>query len=214
MTTQEATQPTRRPGRPKRIRPMDEQQSASFVNDDGLAPSEPTPAPRTALRTPDHQPAAASRESDHEPAHESPRVRTRSRRSTVQEDMFYIPVEEIPEGSSYEWKRFSNAGLEDPFYLAQLRQQGWEPVDPRRHPNWVPPDYKQPTIIKGGQILMERPIELTQEARREQRQLARTQMTEAEQRLGMTPKDTMTRQHQGVEPKIVKEVGRMISIED
>lgn len=174
----------------------------------------PAAAPRTALRMPDHAPATAAREADHEAAHESPRVRTRSRRSTVNEDMFYIPVEEIPEGSSYEWKRYSVNGLEDPFYLAQMREQGWEPVDPKRHPNWVPPDYKSPTIIKGGQILMERPIELTQEARQEQRQLARKQTIEAEQRLGMTPKDTMTRQYKGVEPQIHKEIGRMIPIEE
>ena len=219
MTAQEATQPARRPGRPKRIRP----EPAPLVIEDGAShagtdfrteESLGIAAPRTAHRTPDHQPATAARDADHEPAHEAPRGRTRSRRSSVQEDMFYIPVEEIPEGSSYEWKRFSNVGQEDPFYIAQMRQQGWEPVDPRKHPNWVPPGYKDPYIIKGGQILMERPIELTQEARREQRQLAKTQMIEAEQRLGMTPKDTMTRQHPEIAPKVTKEIGRMIQVED
>ncbi len=214
MTVQEAAQPARRPGRPKRI-PRVVPAAPLTVEDEGSHDVEfETAAPRTAHRIPDHQPATAARESDHEPAHEAPRIRTRSRRSTVQEDMFYIPVEEIPEGSSYEWKRFSNVGQEDPFYIAQMRQQGWEPVDPRKHPNWVPPGYKDPYIIKGGQILMERPIELTQEARREQRQLARTQMVEAEQRLGMTPKDTMTRQHPEIAPKVTKEIGRMIQVED
>ena len=215
MTVQEAAQPARRPGRPKRIPRV--APAALSVEDDIANETDggfSAAAPRTAHRVPDHQPATAARDADHEPAHEAPRVRTRSRRSTVQEDMFYIPVEEIPEGSSYEWKRFSNVGQEDPFYIAQMRQQGWEPVDPRKHPNWVPPGYKDPYIIKGGQILMERPIELTQEARREQRQLARTQMVEAEQRLGMTPKDTMTRQHPEIAPKVTKEIGRMIQVED
>lgn len=153
-----------------------------------------------------HTPPAAARPAMHETNHVAARVRTRNRKSTVNEDMFYIPVDEIPEGSSYEWKRYSVHGMEDPFYIAQMREQGWEPVNPKRHPNWVPPGYSQPHIIKGGQILMERPMELTQEARQEQRQLARTQMREAEQRLGMTPNNTLAR----VEPKVTKEIGRMV----
>ena len=164
-------------------------------------------------RPPQHSTMSEVREPERDPVHVEAR-RTRQRRSTVNDDQFYIPVEEIPEGSSYEWKRYSVNGMEDPFYIAQLRQQGWEPVDPKRHPNWVPPGYDKPNIIKGGQILMERPIELTREAQAEQRQLAKTQIREAEQRLGMTPKDTLTRQHTGVEPKVVKEYVRPVPIED
>ena len=160
-------------------------------------------------RPPQHVAAAETREPQHDPVHDTPR-RTRRRKSTVFEDMFYIPVDEIPEGSSYEWKRWSVNGQEDPFYIAQMREQGWEPVNPKRHPTWVPPGYSQPHIIKGGQILMERPQELTNEARKEQRQLAKNQTVEAEQRLGMTPKDTLTRQHTGVEPRVVKEYKRPV----
>ena len=165
---------------------------------------------RARMRPGPHE-AATTREPAHEEAHAPARsTRTRRRKSTVQDDMFYIPVEEIPEGSSYEWKRHSVNGMEDPFYLASMREQGWEPVDPKKHPNWVPPGYSQPHIIKGGQILMERPMELTKQARAEDQQLARRQIREAEQRLGLTPKDTMTRSFPGAEPKITKEIGRMI----
>ena len=150
-----------------------------------------------------------AREPVHEPVHAESR-RTRRKKSTVHEDQFYLPIEEIPEGSSYEWKRFSVHGQEDPFYLAGLREQGWEPVNPKRHPNWVPPGYNQPSIIKGGMILMERPLVLTQEAQAEQRQLARQQVREAEQRLGMTPKGELTREHPEVRPRITKEIGRMV----
>ena len=167
--------------------------------------------PRNADRQPAHvAPAAEAREPEHVPEHN--RVRTRQRSSSMNQDMFYIPVDEIPEGSSYEWKRHSVVGQEDPFYIAQLREQGWEPVDPKRHPNWLPPGYSMPAIIKHGMILMERPIELTNEARAESRQMANKQIREAEQRLGMTPKDTMTRDHDGAKPRIVKEIGRMTSI--
>ena len=169
--------------------------------------------PRNADRAPAHTaPAAEVRDPEHFSEHVQPRVRTRARSSTMNQDMFYIPVDEIPEGSSYEWKRHSVVGLEDPFYIAQLREQGWEPVDPKRHPNWLPPGYSMPAIIKHGMILMERPIELTNEARAETRQAANKQIREAEQRLGMTPKDTMTRDHEGAKPRIVKEIGRMANI--
>lgn len=157
----------------------------------------------------------ASKTDQREPLHEAVHGearRTRRRKSSVQEDMFYVPLDEIPEGSSYEWKRFSVHGQEDPFYIAGMREQGWEPVNPKRHPTWVPPGYSQPHIIKGGMILMERPASLTDEARREQRMLAKTQIREAEQRLGMTPKGELTRQHSGVEPRIVKEYVRPIHV--
>jgi hypothetical protein len=167
----------------------------------------PPSTPRAALH-------GSAREEAREPQHtaeHAPSRRTRRHKSTINDDIFHIPLEEIPEGSSYEWKRWSNLGLEDPFYIAQMREQGWEPVNPKKHPNWVPPGYVQPHIIKGGQILMERPIELTLEAQAEQRKLSKQQMREAEQRLGMTPRDTGTRDLPEVKPRVVKEIGRMVS---
>ena len=155
----------------------------------------------------------AAREETRSPPHvadHAPARRTRRRQSAINEDIFYIPIDEIPEGSSYEWKRWSVHGEENPFYIAQLREQGWEPVNPKRHPNWLPPGYSQPNIIKGGQILMERPMALTLEAKKELRQLANQQMREAEQRLGMAPKGTGTRDIPDVAPRIHKEIGRMV----
>ena len=150
----------------------------------------------------------------HAPDHEEPRVRTRRSKATVNEDQFFIPMDEIPEGSNYEWKRWENIGQQDPFYIARMREQGWEPVNPKRHPNWVPPGYNEPHIIKGGQILMERPMELTLEARKELRQLSKQQVREAEQRLGMTPKGEATRELKEVAPRIQKEYMRPMPIED
>jgi len=153
------------------------------------------------------------REPLHEAAHGQAR-RTRRRKSTVSEDEFFIPIDEIPEGLSYEWKRWSVNGQENPFYIAQMREQGWEPVPPSRHPSWVPPGYKEPHIIKGGQILMDRPVELTKEAHAEQRQLAKKQVREAEQRLGMTPKGELTRELDEIKPRVVKEYMRPMPIEE
>ena len=154
------------------------------------------------------------REDAHVADHAAPRVRTRRSKSTVNEDQFYIPLDEIPEGLNYEWKRWENVGQQDPFYIARMREQGWEPVNPKMHPTWVPPGYNEPHIIKGGQILMERPMELTLEARKELRQLSRTQVIEAEQRLGMTPKGEATRELSEVAPRINKEYMRPVMIEE
>lgn len=168
-----------------------------------------------AQREPVHQPRTpAHKEDDHVSDHVKPRARTRRSKSTVNEDQFYIPLDEIPEGSNYEWKRWENVGLQDPFYIARMREQGWEPVNPKKHPSWVPPGYKEPHIIKGGQILMERPMELTLEARKELQILSRTQVVEAEQRLGMTPKGEATRELKEVQPRVQKEYMRPIAIED
>lgn len=169
-------------------------------------------APRAAAHAPNRVDA---RVDAHVEEHEEPRKRTRRRKATVSENPYYIPLEEIPEGLSYEWKRWSVIGQTDPFYIAQQREQGWEPVPPKRHPNWVPPGYNEPHIIKGGMILMDRPIELTLEAKKELRQLSRTQVREAEQRLGMTPKGELSRDADDrVRPRITKEIGRMVPIGD
>lgn len=174
-------------------------------------------AKRTGQRSPEHisPTETAKRSASRDKAHDSGRSRTRSRRQASDVDNpFYIPVEEIPEGSSYEWKRHSNVGQENPFYIAQMRSQGWEPVDPRRHPNWVPPGYDKPEIIKEGMILMERPLELTQEAILENHTKATAQIAEAESRLGMAPKNTLSRQHPNLQNRVVKEWGRSVPVEE
>ena len=171
--------------------------------------------PRNADRVPQHAaaPSPIERESEHVAEHEAPRKRTRQRSASVQVNPFdAVNLDKIPSDITVEWKRYSNVGADDPFYLSRMEEQGWLAVDPRQHPDWVPlpPGYDKPHIIKDGLILMERPKELTDEARKENYDLANRQIREAEQRLGKTPKDTMTREEEGVRPRVVKEVGRMI----
>jgi hypothetical protein len=164
------------------------------------------------------RPPTIDREPVHEPVHESVRAeaapRRRRRTSQINEDRFYFPLDKIPEGSSYEWKRYTVMGQEDPFYIAAMREQGWEAVDPKRHLDLLPPGYKEPHIIKDGLILMERPVELTNEARTEMRSNARRQVREAEQRLGATPDGTLTRDHDSVKPRVTKTWERPVPIED
>jgi hypothetical protein len=176
------------------------------------APKSATAAPMAARPTEHVSTENLRAEDKRGTEHVPPRVRTRLRKGLVQRDEFFVPIEEIPDGLTYEWKRFSVNGLEDPYYLAQMREQGFEPVPPSRHPNWVPPGYNSPHIVKGGMLLMDRPVEFTLEARAEAHDAANKQIREAEQRLGKTPVGEMTRDDPRVAPKVVKEMGRMVSM--
>jgi hypothetical protein len=167
---------------------------------------------RVTPRAPAHSSKTDERPAVH--AKEHVPVRTRRRKNSASEDMFYIPLEEIPPGLTYEWKRWSLVGENNPFYIADMRGQGWEPVNPKVHPTWLPPGYNEPHIIKGGMILMERPEELTLEAKKELDALAKTRVREAEQRLGMTPNGQLSRDLPDVAPKIVKEYMRSVQVED
>lgn len=156
--------------------------------------------------------AQAEREPEHETTHEALRARTRTRMlsSGPSTHDSYINLRAIPKDVSLEWKRFSVAGEEYPFYLEEMRQQGWEPVNPQEHPDWVrlPPGYDAVTVIVNGQILMERPMSLTLEAREDDRILAGQRMEENEKRLGKRQNDTEAERSK---PKIIKEMGRMVS---
>lgn len=166
---------------------------------------------------PQQRPAqrAAPKQPDRQAEHQPERTRTRQRSVNVAGPAThdsYISLENVPSDVSLEWKRFTAIGQEYPFYLESMRKQGFEPVNPQEHPDWVslPPGYDATTVIVDGLILMERPTYLRDEARAEDRGAAQQQVTIAEQKLGRTPKDTMTRDFDGARPKIVKEVGRMV----
>lgn len=170
---------------------------------------------KTAQRVPSHAPDHIPE--THIPEHEvektNARIRTRKRNSSMdRDDPLYVNLAAVPDDISLNWKRFATVGEENPFYLASLREQGWEPVNPLEHPDWVPipPGYDKPFIIKNGLILMERPMALTREAEAEMRQDARQQIKEAEQRLGKGGDNEMDRS----KPKLVKEMMRPIQVEE
>lgn len=122
-------------------------------------------------------------------------VRERKRKGGQLLDKFR--VDNIPPGTSYEWKRVTVAGKNDPSYDVMMREQGWEPVDSERHPELVAEGHKG-AIIRDGLMLMERPIELTREAQAEDRAAARDAVSVKKQQLGETPTGTLTRDHPSV----------------
>ena len=105
---------------------------------------------------------------------EDPRERAKARAQEIMDhigtipdatDRMYIPQWAIPEEWSYEWKTFSIHNEEQTTHLNSLRDTGWEPVPTKRHTNdgsnIVPVNYKGDTIIRDGNILMERPLAVT-----------------------------------------------------
>ena len=109
-----------------------------------------------------------------------------------------------PDGWTYEWKRHTTYGKEDPAYQVQLAHEGWEPVPTNRHPHMMPGGKGYELIERKGMVLMERPQEITNEVRSIELRRARQQVRMKEQQLAATPEGTMTRDDARVAPKIKK----------
>lgn len=109
-------------------------------------------------------------------------------------DEFFIPAGMIPDGWTYEWKRHTVYGAEDPAYQVALARTGWEPVPLRRHPKMMPVNWKGETIERKGVILMQRPKEITDTVEETNRRRARNQVRAKEQQLAAAPPGTMERE--------------------
>jgi hypothetical protein len=127
---------------------------------------------------------------------EDPRTRAARRAAEIRNhvgtldegtDEFFVPPGEIPDGWTYEWKRKSVFGKEDPAHQVALARMGWEPVPASRHPSMMPDSGGYNTIERKGMILMERPEEVTQEARIAEQRRARMQVRQKEEQLNSAP---------------------------
>ena len=126
-----------------------------------------------------------ARETDVASAPSTGPVRRRVRQGT---DRYAFDKSIVPDGFVYQWKRHSILGQEDPAYMAELHQLGFDPVPAERHPGiFLPADYKG-VIVIGGQILMERHIENECEARREDKKKADDQLRGSREQFGMVPR--------------------------
>ncbi len=151
---------------------------------------------------------------------EDPRIRAARRAAELREhgslddgnDKFYIDPKIIPDGWSYEYKMFTVLGKEDPSYQVQLRQNGWEPVPVSRHPELMPVGYEGNTIIRDGQMLMERPLEITEERKQRDRRNAREQVQAKEEQLGAAPAGTFERNNKGEKLATIKKSYESIPI--
>lgn len=131
------------------------------------------------------------------------------------DDRFAVPGADKHEGVSLQWKRYSVKGEHDPFYLASLRQNGWEPMTTEDFPGM--PGMDDGTIIKDGMILMGRPKELTDQAEASLRAKANRQIHDQKVQIGLAPSGTLQRVNQDLRGQslgIQTEVMRQVTVED
>lgn len=96
--------------------------------------------------------------------------RTRRRKSSI--DRFNVPADAVPEGMTYQWCRKSIWGQPDISHMVGLQENGWTPVPADRHSGLFMPNGHVGDIERDGLVLMERPVELTAEARAEDKAAA------------------------------------------
>jgi len=117
-------------------------------------------------------------------------------------DIFYIDPMIIPEGWSYEWKAYSVTGEPQRAHQAMLHANGWRSVPARRHDGvFMTPGHDGP-VEQGGQMLMERPMVLTQEAREDAQRAAKAQVQLKQQALGENMPKGFTMEHQRLPNRI------------
>lgn len=119
-------------------------------------------------------------------------------------DDFYVSPDDIPDGWTYEWKRHTTYGQEDPAYQVQLAREGWTPVPASRHPNMMPVNATESVVLRKGCILMECPTEIVVERKMIEKKKARDQVRHKEAQIAGTPEGTLTRDDARVRPQIKK----------
>lgn len=129
------------------------------------------------------------------------------RQKTATTDPFHIDERIIPDDWSYEWKRRSVYGWEDTQHQVTLGLNGWTPVPAERHDGMFMAPGAKGAIERDGMILMERPLELTLEAKIEEKQKADRQYISSHETighkhmsgpLGETHKATVTRKVEAI----------------
>lgn len=138
---------------------------------------------------------------------ESPRERAARKAAELREhrqgdlddgtDEFFVEPGIIPDGWSYEWKTKTILGMEDPAHQVKLARDGWEVVPASRHPEMMPAGYKGVEITRKGMVLMERPLEITEEMRALELRRARLQVRAKEEQLTAAPAGQFERSNKG-----------------
>lgn len=125
-----------------------------------------------------------------------------SRKRGTNIDRFYVPTNIIPDGWDYEWKAQSTLGQENSAHMMHMSENGWTPVPASRHSGMFMPEGYEGPIIRDNMILMERPMELSEEARQEDIAAARALVNYQRQQLGQQLPSGFSGDHAGVRPRI------------
>jgi hypothetical protein len=114
-----------------------------------------------------------------------------TRRRIATGDPLDVPLNEIPQGWSYQWNPVTvlNKGIEEILQGdLQMYQNGWRPVPASRHPGrWTPVGFDGQIVVQGLR-LEERPMSLTLEAKAEDEAHARAQVRDRTDALRLTQK--------------------------
>ena len=172
-----------------------------------------------AARTPTRGPARTRSDGRVEVTGHNGEVLSRTR--TQVGDIFEIPQSMIPKGWSYQWNAVSVAGNSD-IILDQnhmMHQNGWRPVPAERYSGTLVPKGSKGNIIRGQQLLMERPLELTKEAQIEDIQKARQLISDRNESLklagvkkGMPDGFAMDGQYKGTGGGIRMEIDKSLDV--
>ena len=119
-------------------------------------------------------------------------------------DEFYVDPASIPDGWTYNWKRFSTYEMQDTANQIKVRREGWSLVPSDRHPEMMPAGDTLGYILRKGLVLMECPTEIVQERQAIDLKRARQQVHYKEQQIAGTPDGTLTRDHAQARPQIKK----------
>lgn len=111
-----------------------------------------------------------------------------SRRRTSTGDIFDIPKDLIPVGWEYQWCAVSVTGNAEILLDQNLMfaENGWRSVPSERYPGKFMPVGHKGSIIRGGQMLMERPKSLSDEARSDDIRAAKQQITDRNESLKLS----------------------------
>lgn len=175
-------------GRPPKVKEAVEksiQSSAQHVLEEAFEPAaevaveEPVSAPTR----PSMRPTMREEDSRTRAARRAAELRDHLGDTPEGVDEFYIDPNDIPEGWDYEWKTKYVLGQEQGTHILALRRAGWEEVPTSRHPSFMPMDTDLPFIERKGMVLMERPLEISDEARALDLRRARQQVRQKEAQL-------------------------------
>lgn len=152
---------------------------------------------RTTLRAPVREADVREEPAREEEVRPAKKVRARKNSGT---DQLHIPQHLIPPGMDYQWVTDTVAGQPAPQVRMSYEANAWEPVPATRHPGMFMPKGYEGEINVGGLVLMERPMELTMEAREEEYVAARGARAAEERRLrgGDLPGVTLDTNHPSV----------------
>jgi hypothetical protein len=130
-----------------------------------------------------------------------------SRTHYATSDKFDVPLHFIPDGWTYQW--LSQATVGQANNNAHFFANGWEPVMSKRHDGVFMQKGHDGPIIVDGMLLVERPVQLTLEARAEELKAAKSLMRTQNEQFQPKMPGARSSRYRGTELRIKRELEEM-----